>query len=166
LSINITKWAILDAIRRSAAAAVLYAKHEGKTYFMTLQRANTHKWNHSLMYGPAETSKPKEPAKETMLRGLNEEAGLTQRDILSLRSFHKPVSNVPDSHGYKCSSFLVEISFEKLKQLQQEINQKKHDELGGARIVRRLGRINQKLFQPHGRQLIKPLIKFMQNRKL
>jgi ADP-ribose pyrophosphatase YjhB (NUDIX family) len=136
-----------------AIATVVFARKNGRLYALRVQRANTHKWNRKVMFGAAEKKQEGETNKQALLRGLREELFLQPGEIIK----YKPITqNIvrEESHGLTARFYAVEISYDRLLNLAEQINKKsqRFDEVCGARIsgIRRLAK-NPKVMQPHYR---------------
>lgn len=143
-----------------ASTATIFAFREGKVYALTVQRANTKKWNRKVMFGSAESRKKHETAKDALMRGLKEELGITPKTVRKVIAIGQTRPET-EHLGYTAQSFLVEVPFEMLEALVKRINQdpRRFHELRNARIssLRNLGK-NKRVLQAHYKGML-PMIR-------
>jgi len=153
----------------TAVGTVVFAERNGKIYALSVQRANTRKWNGQVIFGAAEKPEGKEKARETLFRGLKEELLLPEGKVLGIKPIvsYKPASD-KENLGLTARFYSVRVSFETLQSIVQQINQnpEKFYELRNARINRisTLGKKPQ-IVQPHCRESLPRIKDHLRRRK-
>ncbi|MFH0954603.1 MAG: NUDIX hydrolase [Candidatus Micrarchaeota archaeon] len=87
------------------AGAIVFAEKDGQRYVLSVQRANTKKWNRQVMLGGAGHIKEKETPEVAMLRELNEELELKPREILSMKTIGQVPATREEHAGIQVSFF-------------------------------------------------------------
>lgn len=121
-----------------AAGAIVFAEKDGQRYVLSVQRANTTKWDRQIMLGGAGKIKEKETPEVAMLRELNEELELKPGEILSMRTIGNVPATREEHAGLHATFFLVKVPFERLSKMVLDISKtpKRFEELRGARLSR------------------------------
>jgi len=144
-----------------AVSTTLYAIHEGKAYALTVQRANSKKWNRQLMFGAAGKPNQGETRPKAMIRELEEELKIKPKEILKSIGIGKAKPKTRESLDFSSTFHLVQVSFQTLQRTAKRINKEpgKYHELRSARIVqaKNLGK-KLGLLQPHYKNML-PMIK-------
>lgn len=155
---------------REGAASILYSLHQGKIYYLTVERTHTRKWDKLIMMGPAETRESEKVTdrdygvRGTMIRGIWEEIEqkAPSRQI-RITPFKEPINGVVDERGYTAHFFRVKVPYARLEAIRDYIKEhqaEKFFELANPRIVdiHQLAAIDRSRFQPHTAKILDSII--------